>query len=176
MSSSNPSKGGPGVAVLMGSDSDLPVMRGAVDVLREFEVPVEVQVTSAHRTPDRTREIVRSAKDRGVALFIVGAGGAAHLAGTVAALSPLPVLGVPISSTTLGGLDALLATAQMPAGIPVGTLAIGEAGARNAALLAVQILGLQDSELAGKMEAYRERMAAGVEKKSARVQEQLSGS
>ena len=159
------------VAVLMGSDSDLPVMRPAVDVLREFGVAVDLHVTSAHRTPDRTRKIVTAAAAAGVRVFIVGAGGAAHLAGTVAALTALPVLGVPIASTTLGGLDALLATAQMPAGIPVGTLAIGDAGARNAALLAVEILALTDANLATRLTDYRHRMADGVAQKSRRARE-----
>ena len=155
----------------MGSDSDLPVMRPAVDALREFGVTVDLHVTSAHRTPDRTRQIVRDAPKNGVRVFIVGAGGAAHLAGTVAALTALPVLGVPIASTTLGGLDALLATAQMPAGIPVGTLAIGEAGARNAALLAVAILAIHDTDLSNKLAAYRSRLAEGVAEKSRRARE-----
>lgn len=155
----------------MGSDSDLPVMRPAVDVLREFGVEVDLHVTSAHRTPDRTRTIVTAAVTRGVRVFIVGAGGAAHLAGTIAALTTLPVLGVPIASTTLGGLDALLATAQMPAGIPVGTLAIGEAGARNAALLAVEILALADTHLAARLDDYRHSMATGVAQKSRRARE-----
>jgi 5-(carboxyamino)imidazole ribonucleotide mutase len=162
------------VAVLMGSDSDLPVMQGAVDVLRQFGIPVDVEVTSAHRSPDRTREVVRRAEERGVRLFIVGAGGAAHLAGTVAALTPLPVLGVPIASTSLGGIDALLSTVQMPAGIPVGTLAIGEAGARNAALLAIAALALSDDGLAERLADYRRDLAAGVEQKSRRLKEALS--
>jgi phosphoribosylaminoimidazole carboxylase PurE protein len=167
--SGNPAR----VCILMGSDSDLPVMKGAVEVLRRFGVGVDLEVTSAHRSPDRTREVVRKAAAGGVQVFIVGAGGAAHLAGTVAALTPLPVLGVPIPSTSLGGLDSLLSTVQMPAGIPVGTLAIGEAGARNAALLAVAVLALADAPLADKLAAYRHEMAAGVEEKSRRARESV---
>ena len=130
------------VSVLMGSDSDLPVMAEAVRVLARFEVPYELHVTSAHRSPERTAEIVDTARERGVEVFIVGAGAAAHLAGTVAARSTLPVLGLPLASSDLAGLDSLLSTAQMPAGIPVGCLAIGKAGARNAALFAVAICAL----------------------------------
>ncbi|MFQ5718311.1 MAG: 5-(carboxyamino)imidazole ribonucleotide mutase [Acidobacteriota bacterium] len=159
----------PRVAVLIGSDSDLPVVRPAVDVLSVLDVGADLHVTSAHRTPERTRDIVRTAVESGVRVFLVGAGGAAHLAGTVASLTTRPVLGVPIPSTPLGGLDALLSTVQMPAGIPVGTLAIGEAGARNAALLAVSILALDDTALHARLVAYRRRMADGVEEKSRRA-------
>jgi phosphoribosylaminoimidazole carboxylase PurE protein len=161
------------VMVMMGSDSDLPVMMGAVEALRQFDLAVEVEVTSAHRSPDRTREIVRKAEENGVEIFIVGAGAAAHLAGTVAALTTKPVLGVPISATTLGGLDALLSTVQMPAGIPVATLAIGEAGSRNAGLLAAAVLALSDDGLAGLLVEYRKKMAAGVEEKSRRARQAL---
>jgi phosphoribosylaminoimidazole carboxylase PurE protein len=163
----------PMVMILMGSDSDLPVMKGALEVLGQFQVSADVEITSAHRTPDRTREIV---KDSPASIFIVGAGGAAHLAGTVAALTPRPVLGVPLAATTLGGLDALLSTVQMPAGIPVPTLAIGEAGARNAALAAVAILALNDAALADRLDAFRRDMAAKVEAKSARVRQALASS
>lgn len=158
------------VMVLMGSDSDLPVMRGAIAVLGEFQVSVRTEVTSAHRTPDRTRDIVRSSQAQ---VFIVGAGGAAHLAGTVAALTTRPVLGVPLAATSLGGLDALLATVQMPAGIPVPTLAIGEPGARNAALAAIAILALSDSDLDQRLTAYRRDMAAGIEVRAERVRQAL---
>ena len=130
----------PLVAILMGSDSDLPVMSESARILEQFEVPYELEVTSAHRSPDRTAEIVRQASEHGVGVFVVGAGSAAHLAGVVAAHTRLPVLGVPLASSDLQGLDALLATVQMPGGVPVGTLAIGKAGARNAALLACRIL------------------------------------
>jgi 5-(carboxyamino)imidazole ribonucleotide mutase len=150
----------------MGSDSDLPVMVEAARVLKQLEIAFELHVTSAHRTPERTAEIVRSAPDRGVRVFIAGAGGAAHLAGTVAALSTLPVLGVPLASSELQGLDALLSTAQMPAGIPVGTLAIGKAGAANAAWLAGSILALGDPALAARIDVQRRAAAEKVARKS----------
>jgi len=164
---------GPRVSVLMGSDSDLAVMAEAVRVLARFDVPYEVHVTSAHRSPDRTAEIVDTAPARGVQVFIVGAGAAAHLAGAVAARSTLPVLGVPLASSELNGLDALLSTAQMPAGIPVGTLAIGKAGAANAGWLAVSILALDDAGLAARLASERRRMADGVAAKSERARAAL---
>ena len=160
----------PRVLILMGSDSDLPVMKTALDILRQFKVTAEVEITSAHRTPDRTREIVTQSEAQ---IFIVGAGSAAHLAGTVAALTTRPVLGVPLAATTLGGLDALLSTVQMPAGIPVPTLAIGESGARNAGLAAVAILALADSDLAQRLLDYRKDMAEKVLAKSARARQAL---
>jgi len=162
------------VSVLMGSDSDLSVMAEAVRVLARFDVPYELHVTSAHRSPQRTAEIVDSAPARGVQMFIVGAGAAAHLAGTVAARSTLPVLGVPLASSDLAGLDALLSTVQMPAGIPVGCLAIGKAGAANAGWLAVSILALADSKLAARLVDERQRMAEAVAAKSARAGEKLA--
>ena len=152
----------PKVSILMGSDSDLPVMAEAARQLEALGVPFEIEVTSAHRSPERTAEIVNSARDRGVRVFIVGAGGAAHLAGVVAAHSSLPVLGVPLASSELNGLDALLATVQMPAGVPVGTLAIGKAGAANAGILAAQILALGDPALTARLAAKRTEMAEGV--------------
>lgn len=155
------------VAVLMGSDSDLPVMAEAVRILRNLDIPHDVDVTSAHRSPERTAEIVRAAPDRGVRVFIVGAGSAAHLAGVVAAHTTLPVLGVPLSATDLNGLDALFSTVQMPAGIPVGTLAIGKAGAANAAWLAAAILSLSNPTLAAALAEHRATMAKAVERKSA---------
>lgn len=155
------------VAVLMGSDSDLPVMAEAVKVLRKLDIPHDVEVTSAHRSPERTAKIVGEAPGRNVRVFIVGAGSAAHLAGVVAAHTTLPVLGVPLSATDLNGLDALFSTVQMPAGIPVGTLAIGKAGAANAAWLAASILAIGDVGLAAKLAEHRTTMAAGVERKSA---------
>jgi 5-(carboxyamino)imidazole ribonucleotide mutase len=154
------------VAILMGSDSDLPVMVESVRVLERLDVPHEVHVTSAHRSPERTAEIVGTAADRGVRVIIAGAGGAAHLAGVAAAHTFLPVLGVPLASSDLNGLDALLATAQMPAGIPVGTLAIGKAGAANAAWLAAEILALADEQLAARVADARRKMAQGVADKS----------
>jgi 5-(carboxyamino)imidazole ribonucleotide mutase len=151
----------------MGSDSDLPVMAEAARHLKRLEVAYELHVTSAHRTPERTVEIVRDAAARGVQVFIAGAGGAAHLAGAVAAQTTLPVLGVPLASSELKGLDALLATVQMPAGIAVGTLAIGPAGAANAAILAAAILALSDTELAERLREQRKTMAGKVADKSA---------
>jgi len=161
------------VLILMGSDSDLPVMEPATDVLDEFDVAYEVKVTSAHRSPERTREIVRAAVADGVRVFIVGAGAAAHLAGVVAAETTLPIIGVPIDSTSLKGIDALYSTVQMPAGVPVATMAIGKAGASNAAVLAVQILALTDSRLAERLTAYKAELAEKVEKKSERLRKKL---
>jgi phosphoribosylaminoimidazole carboxylase PurE protein len=162
------------VAILMGSDSDLPVMAESVRVLKKLEVPYELHVASAHRTPARTAEIVATAPERGVQLFIAGAGAAAHLAGMIAAHTTLPVLGVPLASSDLDGLDALLATAQMPAGIPVGTLAIGKAGAANAAWLAAAVLALADPALADRLQAERAAMAEKVAKKSEAAGEKLA--
>jgi len=161
------------VAVLMGSDSDLPVMREAVTLLRQFGVGCEVRVLSAHRSPEATAEFAREARSRGFACIICGAGGAAHLAGVVAAHTTLPVIGVPLVAGDLGGLDALLATVQMPAGVPVATVAVGKAGARNAALLAVEILALGDPELQQRLEAYRRAETDKVAEKDRRVQEEL---
>ena len=161
------------VAILMGSDSDLPVMAEAARVLDSLGVGYELHVTSAHRTPARTEEIIRTAPDRGVQVFIAGAGSAAHLAGVTAAHTTLPVLGVPLAASDLGGLDALLATAQMPAGIPVGTLAIGKAGAANAAWLASSILALADDGLAERLSRARREMADKVAIKSEAAQAKL---
>ena len=162
------------VAILMGSNSDLAVMSEAAKMLDRLDVPYDLAITSAHRTPERTVEIVRRAEDSGVGVFVVGAGGAAHLAGVVAAHTTRPVLGVPLASSDLDGLDALLATVQMPGGIPVGTLAIGAAGAKNAALLACAILALSDSGLAERLHAYRREMAERVERDSAAARESLA--
>lgn len=153
------------VSVVMGSDSDLPVMEEAVKVLAEFAIPYELFLTSAHRTPERTAVFARGAAKRGVKIMIVGAGAAAHLAGVIAAQSLLPVIGVPIDATSLRGLDALLATVQMPGGIPVATMAIGKAGAKNAALFAVRILALEDAALQKQLQSYIRRMASDVERK-----------
>src|SRR5579864_7639847 len=149
------------VAVIMGSKSDWETMRRAVETLDELDIPNEARVLSAHRTPEATTEFARNAADRGVCVIIAGAGGAAHLAGVVAAHTVLPVLGVPIQSK-LQGLDSLLSTAQMPGGIPVGTLAIGDAGAKNAALLAVAILATTDKKLRQKLEAFRKKQSEAV--------------
>jgi 5-(carboxyamino)imidazole ribonucleotide mutase len=151
----------PLVAIIMGSKSDWDTMRNAVETLKELGVPNEARVLSAHRTPDATAEFARGAADRGLRVIIAGAGGAAHLAGVIAAHTWLPVLGVPIQSK-LQGLDSLLSTAQMPGGIPVGTLAIGEAGAKNAALLAAAILATSDDTLRQKLEAFRRKQSEAV--------------
>lgn len=163
----------PRVAILMGSASDLPTMAEAARELRALGVTHEVVVTSAHRTPARTAEYVRDAESRGVQVFVVGAGLAAHLAGAVAANTTRPVLGVPLEGSTIGGLDALLSTVQMPRGIPVGTTAIGKAGAANAGLLAAQILALSDADLAAKLRAQRADMQRKVEDGAAGVQAKL---
>ena len=164
----------PRVCILMGSDSDLPVMADAARQLERLDVEFELHVTSAHRTPERTVEIIRSAERRGVGVFIAGAGAAAHLAGVVAAHTTRPVLGVPLASSELRGLDSLLATVQMPAGIPVGTLAIGAAGAANAAWLAASILALGDEALAERLRGSRARMAEKVEAKSDAARKKLA--
>jgi 5-(carboxyamino)imidazole ribonucleotide mutase len=156
----------PLVSIVMGSDSDLEIMREAEKVLNEFGIASEIDVTSAHRSPDRTADYARKAAGRGVRVIIAGAGGAAHLAGVIAAHTILPVIGVPIPSTSLQGMDSLLATVQMPAGIPVATVAIGKPGATNAGILAAQILGVADASIAKKLEAHKEKLARGVEEKS----------
>ncbi|PYV46439.1 MAG: 5-(carboxyamino)imidazole ribonucleotide mutase [Acidobacteria bacterium] len=159
----------PVVSIVMGSDSDLEIMREAGKALEGFGIAYELDVTSAHRSPDRTAEYARRAAGRGVRVIIAGAGGAAHLAGVIAAHTTLPVIGVPIPSTSLNGMDSLLATVQMPAGIPVATVAIGKPGATNAGILAAQILGVMDSEISKKLEAHKEKLAAGVEEKSRKL-------
>ena len=150
------------IAILMGSKSDWETMRHAVEALAELGIPNESHVLSAHRTPDATAEFARKAAPRGLRVIIAGAGGAAHLAGVIAAHTWLPVLGVPIQSKALQGLDSLLSTAQMPGGVPVGTLAIGEAGAKNAALLAAAILATSDDVIRKKLEAFRKRQSESV--------------
>jgi phosphoribosylaminoimidazole carboxylase PurE protein len=165
----------PLVGILMGSDSDLPVMRGALKVFEEFGVSVEVEVTSAHRSPGRTLEYARTARERGLRAIIAGAGSAAHLAGVIAAETTLPVIGVPIDSSPLRGFDSLLATVQMPPGVPVASMAVGKAGATNAALFAVQILSTADANLVAKMTDYKERLAKEVRTKNARLQRELKG-
>ena len=153
----------------MGSDSDAPVMQGAVDVLRELGVTCEMTVASAHRSPERVLRLVSEAPGRGVKVFIVGAGAAAHLAGVVAAHTILPVIGVPIDSSALKGLDALLSTVQMPPGVPVATVSIGKPGATNAGVLAAQILAVGDQQMAGRMQAYKKKLAEKVEQAAARL-------
>jgi len=162
----------PLVSIVMGSDSDLEVMREAAKALDDFGVAYEIDITSAHRSPERTSQFAREAAGRGVKVIIAGAGGAAHLAGVIAAETTLPVIGVPMPSSSLQGLDSLLATVQMPAGIPVATLAIGKAGATNAGILAAQILAVGDPALAKKMEQHKEKLARGVEEKSKKLKSQ----
>jgi phosphoribosylamine--glycine ligase len=157
------------VLILMGSDSDAPVMQAAVDVLREFQIACEMTVASAHRSPERVMRLVSEAPGRGVKVFIVGAGAAAHLAGVVAAHSTLPVIGVPIDSSALKGLDALLSTVQMPPGVPVATVSIGKPGATNAGVLAAQIIGVGDKAMAGKVAAYKNKLAEKVEAAAAKL-------
>lgn len=161
----------PQVIILMGSDSDFEVMSEAARVLDDFGVAYEMDVTSAHRSPERTRRIVKEAEENGARVFIIGAGAAAHLAGVVAAETVLPVIGVPLDASALRGVDALYATVQMPAGIPVATVAIGKAGATNAALLAVEIIAVADEGLRQKLLEHKRKLAEGVEKKSAALKE-----
>ena len=159
----------PDVLILMGSDSDAPVMQAAVDTLKEFGISSEMTVASAHRSPARVMRLVDEAPGRGVKIFIVGAGAAAHLGGVVAAHTTLPVIGVPIDSSALKGMDALLATVQMPPGVPVATMAIGKPGATNAAVFAAQILGVADQVMAQKLVDYKKRLADKVEAAAARL-------
>src|ERR1043166_758245 len=161
----------PLVSIVMGSDSDLEIMRQAGKTPDEFGITYEIDVTPAHRSPDRTADYARKAAGRGIKVIIAGAGGAAHLAGVIAAHTTLPVIGVPIPSTSLNGMDSLLATVQMPAGIPVATVAIGKPGATNAGILAAQMIGLADASVAKKLEAHKEKLAQGVEEKSRKMKE-----
>ncbi|HFB98320.1 MAG TPA: 5-(carboxyamino)imidazole ribonucleotide mutase [Bryobacterales bacterium] len=164
----------PFVAVLMGSDSDLPVMQATLDTLRRFEIPFEVRITSAHRTPAATHDYVTDADRRGCAVFIAAAGLAAHLAGVTAGLTIKPVIGVPLDAGPLQGMDALLSTVMMPGGIPVATVAVGKAGATNAGHLAAQILALNDAALAERIRAARDANAASVQAKDAELQAALA--
>src|SRR6187549_2254680 len=159
----------PQVLILMGSDSDAPVMQAAVDALSEFGISSEMTVASAHRSPARVMSLVEGAPGRGVKVFIVGAGAAAHLAGVVAAHSTLPVIGVPIDSSALKGMDALLSTVQMPPGVPVATVAIGKPGATNAGVLAAQMIALGQPEMAAKLVEYKKKLADKVEAAAARL-------
>lgn len=152
----------PQVGIIMGSQSDWETMKEAHQILHDFNIAHEVKIVSAHRTPDRMYDYAKTAKERGVKVIIAGAGGAAHLPGMVAALTPLPVLGVPVQSRTLSGLDSLLSIAQMPGGVPVGTLAIGSAGAKNAGLLAAEILGAFDENISAAVENFREKQTQAV--------------
>lgn len=161
------------VAVFMGSDSDFEMLRDGLGILKEFGVPFTVEVTSAHRTPERTIRLIREAEDAGVEVFIAAAGKAAHLAGVVAAHTVRPVIGVPVEGAALAGMDALFSTVQMPKGIPVATVALGKAGGSNAAILAVQILAVKDPALRRKLEESRRRMAEDVEASSRRLRDKL---
>ncbi|MGD8538561.1 MAG: 5-(carboxyamino)imidazole ribonucleotide mutase [Candidatus Aminicenantes bacterium] len=161
------------VAIFIGSESDFDVVKGAVEILKEFEVPFALEVTSAHRTPERTVNLVETFEEKGVKIFIAVAGKAAHLAGVVAAHTSLPVIAVPVGSATLSGFDALLSSVQMPKGVPVACMGLGKSGAINAALLAVQVLGLEDPGLAAKMKEYKKKMAAQVEESSTKIKDLL---
>ncbi|HKJ05592.1 MAG TPA: 5-(carboxyamino)imidazole ribonucleotide mutase [Geopsychrobacteraceae bacterium] len=163
----------PVVGILMGSDNDYEIMVESAKILKQFDIPFEMIVSSAHRTPERTAEYVGSARERGIRVLIAGAGAAAHLAGVVAAETTLPVIAVPIDATSLQGLDALLAMVQMPAGIPVATMAIGAAGARNAGIFAAQIFATENQGMADQLEGFKRDMAAGVITKSDKVQQKL---
>jgi len=161
------------VGIVMGSDSDLKVMESTANILKDFGVAFEITVASAHRSPQRAAQWASSARERGIKVIIAGAGHAAHLAGAMAAHSSLPIIGVPIDSSCLQGMDALLATVQMPPGIPVATMAIGKSGAKNAGVLAVQILALTDDRLAAKLEKYKQDMAAEVAQKAKKLEKSI---
>ncbi|ANM12202.1 N5-carboxyaminoimidazole ribonucleotide mutase [Rhizobium sp. N541] len=152
----------PSVAIIMGSQSDWETMKNAADTLEALEIPYDARIISAHRTPDRLVNFAKGARAEGFKVIIAGAGGAAHLPGMAASMTPLPVFGVPVQSKTMSGQDSLLSIVQMPAGIPVGTLAIGKAGAVNAALLAAAVLALSDEEIADRLDEWRERQSAAV--------------
>jgi phosphoribosylaminoimidazole carboxylase PurE protein len=155
----------PQVLIVVGSDSDLPVMEGAESILKELRVPYDMTIASAHRTPERTAKIALESERRGIEVIIAGAGMAAHLAGALASRTILPVIGVPVSSSPLNGLDSLLSTVQMPPGVPVATMAIGKAGAKNAAILSAQILGRKDAKVAARLKEFRNKLAGEVDKK-----------
>lgn len=163
-------KAGVTVSIVMGSDSDLPVLKETMMVLKDFDIPYEVVLTSAHRSPERTTSFAKDAARRGIKVIIVGAGAAAHLAGVIASQTTLPVIGIPVDATSLAGLDALLSTVQMPGGIPVASMAIGKAGARNAAVLSARILALEDRGIEKKLIAYAKKMAREIEKKQEKIE------
>lgn len=165
----------PQVLIVVGSDSDLPVMEKASDVFKELKIPCTVTIASAHRSPARAMKLAADAEKEGYEVIIAGAGMAAHLAGILAAHTVLPVIGVPINSSPLNGLDSLLSTVQMPPGVPVAAMAIGNAGARNAAFFAAQIIGRKDQELAKRLKAYKKRMADEVEKKARAMHKNIFG-
>ncbi len=161
------------VVIFIGSESDIDLVKDAIQIFKEFEVPFRLEVTSAHRSPERTINLIEKFEKQGVEIFIAVAGKAAHLAGVVAAHTVLPVIGVPVRGSSLGGLDALLSTSQMPKGVPVACMGIGKSGASNAALLSIQILALKDQTLKKKMKEYRQKMASKVEEASKKIQEKL---
>ncbi len=173
MSQSDPGNQKPLVGIVMGSDSDLPVMTDTAKTLKQFSIPFEIEITSAHRSPARTAEYARTARQRGLKAIIVGAGGASHLAGVIAAETTLPVIGVPIANSPLSGMDALLSTVQMPGGVPVATMAVGKAGAVNAAIYAVQIIGVADEKAASALASYKEQLARSVAEKSEKVKREF---
>lgn len=156
----------PQVLVIIGSDSDLPVLEETRKILEEFDIPHEMTIASAHRTPERVMRLSTEAEKRGIEVIIAAAGAAAHLAGVIASHTNLPVIGIPVNSSPLNGLDSLLSTVQMPPGVPVATMAVGKAGAKNAAIFAAQILGRKDKSLIKKLASYRKRVAAEIEKKA----------
>jgi phosphoribosylamine---glycine ligase len=156
----------PKVLIIMGSDSDLPVMEATGEILKELGIPYEMTIASAHRTPERAIRLAAEAEKKGADIIIAGAGMAAHLAGVLAAHTILPVIGIPIDASSLNGLDSLLSTVQMPPGVPVATMAIGKAGAKNAAILAAQIIARKDATVADRLKAYKKQMAEEVEKKA----------
>ncbi|TNF54849.1 5-(carboxyamino)imidazole ribonucleotide mutase [bacterium] len=160
----------PKVLIIMGSDSDLPVMEEAEKILQEFKIPYDITVSSAHRSPERTVKLTQNAQKKGVEIIIAGAGSAAHLAGVIAAHTILPVIGVPIDSSPLRGIDALYSTVQMPPGIPVATMAVGRAGAKNAAIFAAQIIALKDRKIATVLKTYKKKMAEGVLRKAKKIE------
>jgi phosphoribosylamine--glycine ligase len=162
------------IGIIMGSDSDLPVMQACVDQLKKFGIPYEITVASAHRTPAKAMEFAETARERGLKAIIAAAGMAAHLAGVLAAHTTLPVIGVPIDASSLNGLDALLSTVQMPPGVPVATMGIGKAGAKNAAILAAQMIGIADEGMAAKLADFKKEMAAQVEEKARKLQASVS--
>ena len=174
MSNSDGAKKKPLVGIIMGSDTDLPIMTESARMLTKFSIPFEIEVVSAHRSPALTHEYATTAIDRGLKVVIVAAGGAAHLAGVVAALTTLPVIAVPMATTVLSGIDALLSSVQMPAGVPVAAMAIDKPGAINAAIFAAEILATCDSEIAIRLTTYKEELAKSVAEKSARVKLQYA--
>jgi len=174
LSKGETSKERPQVGIIMGSDTDLPVMNESAKMLDKFSIPFEIEVVSAHRSPARTHEYATTAIERGLKVVIVAAGGAAHLAGVVAALTTLPVIAVPMATTVLSGIDALLSSVQMPAGVPVAAMAIDKPGATNAAIYAAEIIATFDQRVAGLLVSYKQELARSVAEKSARVKQQFA--